>query len=219
MGGKKISVLPGQVYSMLTTLREVEPYISTNNEKVRMFECQCSCGEIKSIRLSALRSKRTKSCGCLAKKTARETCVKRNTSHGLTKHRLYFTWHNMMDRCYSVKVKNYHLYGRRGISVCERWHDVRNFIEDMYPAWKTGLQLDRTNNNGNYEPENCRWVTPAVNLRNKRTNVMIEFNGKVKCLTDWGKEFGMDKKTVAYRVKNGISLDAPIRKRNRKVKK
>lgn len=89
-------------------------------------------------------------------------------SKGLKKHRLYNTYMNMMRRCYNVNNKNYIEYGERGITVCERWHSIEIFIEDMYPSFKEGLTLDRIDVNGNYEPSNCRWVTKEVQARNTR---------------------------------------------------
>ena len=74
----------------------------------------------------------------------------------------------MKTRCINANSKSYKDYGGRGIKVCDRWHDVRNFIEDMYPTFKEGLMLDRINNNGNYEPSNCRWTTMTVQGRNTR---------------------------------------------------
>jgi len=77
-----------------------------------------------------------------------------------TEHPIYIAWRNMKGRCYNPSRYNYHKYGGRGIKVCERWFNLYdNFYEDMFPTWKEGLQLDRIENNGNYEPGNCRWST------------------------------------------------------------
>lgn len=86
--------------------------------------------------------------------------------HGLWNHPLYGTWRAMMNRCYNPNDKRYATYGGRGISVCERWHDVGNFIADMSPR-PEGLTLDRTDNNGNYELTNCRWVDMLTQARNR----------------------------------------------------
>lgn len=87
------------------------------------------------------------------------------SKHLLWNHELYPTWHSMMQRCYRESNHKYRLYGARGIIVCERWHDVRLFVEDMHPRPKN-TSLDRINNNGNYSPDNCRWATPVQQARN-----------------------------------------------------
>lgn len=93
-----------------------------------------------------------------------------NYKDGLSNHRLYGVWNAMMQRCYRDNFKAYQYYGGRGIKVCERWHVLKNFIEDMFPSFKEGLQLDRINNNGNYEPANCRWLSRSANNKNTRTS-------------------------------------------------
>lgn len=98
-----------------------------------------------------------KSCGCLTTAT-----------HGLRSHRLYKTWAGMKHRCYNEKNPKYKHYGARGIEVCERWLDVKNFIEDMYSSFEEGLTLDRIDVDGDYEPDNCRWATLNTQARNTR---------------------------------------------------
>lgn len=91
--------------------------------------------------------------------------MKRKT-HGLSRHTLYSVWHNMKQRCNNKNNKDYVYYGNRGIKVCDRWMDVTNFINDMSPTFKDGLTLDRINVNGNYQRENCRWVSMIIQTRN-----------------------------------------------------
>lgn len=127
--------------------------------------CICDCGCFTNVLSANLVSGKTSSCGCLRK----ELTAERAKIHGLYKHPLYDVYHNMVKRCYCGKNINYYNYGGRGIKVCDRWLDsINNFIEDMSPLYKHGLTLDRINTNGNYEPSNCRWVTPQENSFNTR---------------------------------------------------
>ena len=126
----------------------------TSNKKARYGIYKCHCGNEFKTDCRSVKRKRTKSCGCS------------RSTHNLTNHRLYNTWSHMMSRCYSEKCTGYKDYGQRGIKVCERWHDVKNFIDDMYPSYIEGLSIDRINVNGNYEPSNCRWANDNIQARN-----------------------------------------------------
>ena len=113
--------------------------------------------------------------------------MKRKT-HGLSGHILYAKWVNMMHRCYSKNNKRYFDWGGRGITVCDKWHNVANFIEDMYPSYINGLTLDRKDNDKGYSKDNCRWVdksTQVINQRIRRTNT----SGYVG--VTWAKNKGM----------------------------
>lgn len=97
-----------------------------------------------------------------------ENNTQKNKQHGLSGHRIYNTWAHMIDRTSNPNCDRYHDYGGRGITVCDRWHDITNFIEDMYQSFEEGLTLDRIDVNGNYEPANCRWATATTQQRNSR---------------------------------------------------
>jgi hypothetical protein len=86
----------------------------------------------------------------------------------ISKHRLYNAWRNMMNRCNNKNNPTYKYYGERGITVCDRWIDAKNFIEDMYPTYIEGLTIDRIDNNGGYSKNNCRWTTKKIQTRNTR---------------------------------------------------
>jgi len=100
-------------------------------------------------------------------------------------HPIYTAWHSMKTRCSNPKCSDYKYYGGRGIKVCDRWMRFENFRDDMFSAWQPGLQLDRINNDGNYEPENCRWVTKSVNTKNRRNRA--EFQSPYPGIT-WDKQ-------------------------------
>ena len=128
---------------------------------------KCYCGNEFKTRVENIKSKNTKSCGCYNLQIIRDRNIK-NSTHKMTNHRLYSTWHKMMKRCYNKNNPSYIDYGDRGITVCERWHDVKNFIEDMYPTYKEGLTIDRKENDLGYSKDNCRWSNRTIQSRNKR---------------------------------------------------
>lgn len=121
--------------------------------------CECDCGNKTTVVAGSLRRGLTKSCGCLNREI--------KTKHGNSQNEIYHTWVNMLLRCNSEEHHAYKDYGARGITVCDRWSDVSKFILDMGIRPK-GTSLDRINNNGNYEPNNCRWATKEDQVRNTR---------------------------------------------------
>jgi transposase-like protein len=111
--------------------------------------------------------------------------------------RLYNLWTTMMHRCYNVKRKKYGNYGGRGIRVCEEWHEPNAFIEwAMMNGYRPGLQIDRIDNEKGYSPENCRWVTPKENSRNKRNTRYLTINGITKCVTEWCETIKISQYTI-----------------------
>ena len=123
--------------------------------------------------------------------------------------RLYNVWCAMKERCYNPRNKSYERYGARGISVCEEWRkDFSVFAEWAEShGYEYGLTIDRIDGNGNYCPENCRWVTPAQQNRNYSRNHMITYNGETKCLADWADQYGINRATMYLRIKRGKDLD------------
>lgn len=107
---------------------------------------------------------RSSSCGC------RKGRFVHGFSSASERHPLYWVWKGMVERCTKPENKNYKRYGGRGIKVCDEWLDAQTFIQwGLSHGWQSGLQIDRTNNDGGYEPANCRFVTAAVNVRNRST--------------------------------------------------
>jgi hypothetical protein len=128
--------------------------------------CICDCGAVKSIRAEHLRSSRTKSCGCLKTERWRQFATK----HGLHRTAEYTAWQNMRARCLNENHKRFRDWGGRGISICERWNDPVKFIADMGARPSPEHSVDRINNDGNYEPGNCRWATAMEQARNRGRN-------------------------------------------------
>lgn len=112
------------------------------------------------------------------------------TTHGLTGHPLYCVWKGLRERCRSPKNRNYFRYGGRGIKVCEEWNtDFKCFVDwSLANGWKPGLQIDRINNDGNYEPGNCRFVDRIVNVNNTRKNRRVLAFGETRTVTMWSRD-------------------------------
>lgn len=114
------------------------------------------------------------------------------------------SWEDMMSRCYKTAHKKYFRYGGRDISVCDRWHKFDHFLEDMGEK-PLDMSLDRINNDGHYEPSNCRWATPTQQAQNRSNNVNITINGETCCLSEWSRRSGISRDILKRRWLNGCS--------------
>lgn len=170
------------------------------------WQCLCDCGGVHIVSSSNLKKGRVQSCGCLVRNGA----LKGNYKHGLHGTAVYSSWHAMMDRCYNAKSANYARYGGRGIQVCERWHDVRNFLEDVGHQPKRGMSIDRIDNGRNYEPENCRWTTANIQSNNRSTNRLHTIDGTTKTQAQWADSFGVKQPTVCMRLKRGWTIEEAL---------
>ncbi len=157
--------------------------------------CHCGCGKEHDVSGYQLRIGRSKSCGCLRNNHLR---------HGYTRKGKvtaeWQAWNHMKQRCYNPNDSFYTDYGNRGIGVCERWrYSFDDFIADMgnkpNPAWS----LDRIDNGADYSLENCRWANPMTQAQNRRTVVWIEYNGERRCMADWARVTGINRRTIAQR--------------------
>lgn len=116
--------------------------------------------------------------------------------------KLYTLWQTMIHRCEDKKRAKYNDYGGRGISVCKEWHDPNVFMDWAFEnGYEEGLQIDRINNDGNYEPSNCRWVTLKENTRNRRNTVYLTINGETKCVSEWCETLEISPNTIYWWVK------------------
>jgi predicted DNA-binding protein (UPF0251 family) len=160
---KKIKYKQNQKINNLVFVKEIEPYISPSGEKKRKALFRCYCGNEFEAHIADVKSNKTTSCGCYK--------IQKATTHGLIKHPIYKVWADMKTRCYNPKHKHFHRYGGRGIKVCDDWeNDFKKFYDFCTQnGYKKGLEIDRINNDGNYEPKNCRFVTHIKNVRNRST--------------------------------------------------
>lgn len=132
--------------------------------------------------------------------------------------KLYRVWCGIKERCNNPNNKKYYRYGGRGITVCEQWQD--DF--DSFRSWalsngyEEGLTIDRVNNDDNYSPDNCRWVTRREQNRNYSRNHMITYNGKTQCISDWEAETGINRATILFRLKSNKPLEVVFDSRDRR---
>lgn len=166
---KAVKDLTGQRYGRLTVLAEVLP-----RTRPRFWSCLCDCGNEHKVSASNLLNGHTKSCGCYYRERRKTV----NVTHGAVGTKEYATWKGMKERCLSPKNKRYQRYGGRGISVCRRWSEsFEAFLEDMGYAPTSTHTIDRKDNNGDYEPSNCRWATPKEQANNRTSNIQVVYEG------------------------------------------
>ena len=164
--------------------------------------CKCDCGKEKIVNDKNLLRGATKSCGCFALEKRKSSHI----THNMTGTRLYKVWEAMKRRCYSPKCKSYKDYGARGITVCEEWKtDAKAFFDwALVNGYADNLTIDRIDNNGNYCPENCRFITRRENSINRRSTVWCMYEGCLYVQCDLKKKLGIGNKQVKQYV-----LDVP----------
>jgi hypothetical protein len=202
----------GKKFNRLTVLE----FVGTDKYGNTKFLCECDCGNRKVLLGSKVKGGRTKSCGCLHSETARNNTKKHLSSHT----KLYSVYAHILSRCFCKTNKNYHNYGGRGITVCEEWADKeKGFDKFKEWAYQNGYDenakfgnctIDRINNDGNYEPSNCRWADIKTQANNKRQNHLITFNGKTQNVTQWATELGFTNSTLFNRIRKGWSVEETL---------
>lgn len=133
--------------------------------------------------------------------------MRNKPKHGMKKTRVYRIWSGMIHRCKHA-IGN---YGRMGISVCSRWMDFRNFLDDMGHPPSQSHSIDRINNSGDYEPGNCRWATRCQQARNTSTNTVLEYDGAAMTIAEWSEKTGLKPATICVRIyKLGWSISKAL---------
>lgn len=202
--------LTGQTFNYLTVLH----YVGQKNGRT-MWKCRCECGNEVIVGSASLKSGNTKACGC-HQKDGWGT----NKTHGMTKTRIYRIWRGILNRCYYHSNKYYCNYGGRGIGVCDEWkNDFQAFYDwAMSNGYSNDLTIDRIDNDKNYCPENCQWVTRTIQMNNTRNNHLIEYKGDIKTIAEWAREMNLPYGIIRSRICTygwGVdkALETPVQKR------
>lgn len=200
----KVKYLIGQKKERLTLLER--------KGGIGVFKCEC--GEIKEIKVYNVFKGSTSSCGCLNIELSTKRIVGHNTKHGLSKiSPVRSVYYSMKARCYRKTCKEYPNYGLRGISICEEWlNSLEKFhIWSLSNGYKKGLEIDRIDVNGNYEPSNCRWITKKEQNSNKRNTLYVDFKGGKIKFVDLLKLTNIKKATIYSRIyKYGLSAEEAL---------
>lgn len=177
------------------------------------WHCICECGTEVEVTANGLKSGVSKSCGCLRKENLKTA----NTTHNRTKDPItgkvskeYRTWQNMKARCENPNHRHYHLYGGRGINVCDRWQSFAAFFEDMGSPPTDRHSIDRIDNDSAYTPENCRWATQRDQINNRKNTVFIEYNGERLPSSEWSARTGVPIKSIYVRLRLGWPVERAL---------
>ena len=210
----------GNRYGHWTVIERAE---NSKDGKTRWL-CRCDCGTIRSVDNGHLKSGASTNCGCEAfKKTSERNRVRKRTHGGTSgekQERLYDVHRSMKRRCYEPSNNSYHNYGGRGIKVCDEWlgeHGYENFrkwaMENGYDpnAERQECTLDRIDNNGNYCPENCRWVNAKIQGNNRNDNHILEYQGERHTVVEWAEKMGMLPVTLYARIRRGWPIEKALK--------
>ena len=203
-----------------SNFRDLTGQVIGNFEVIKLYDrkkdghvrwlCKClSCGNLTKLTSYELTHKKKKSCGCLTNNIISQ----KNTKHGLRQTRIYNIWAKLRARCYRKTDRLFSYYGERGIRVCEEWnsHFISFYNWALENGYEDNLTIDRIDVNGDYEPNNCRWVNMKAQCNNKRNNIIIMYKGKEQTLKQWCEELQVDYKLVHGRIKyRGWSIEKAL---------
>ena len=187
----------GRKFGRLTVLERTE-----NIGRLTAWLCLCECGTTKSVLAGHLQQARIVSCGCWKKENSKAKATK----HGKHGTKLHWVWLSMRQRCNNPKNKAYKNYGGRGISVCNSWGAFETFeIWALNNGYSEGLSIDRIENDGNYEPDNCRWIPLAEQNLNTRKNRLVDSPLGRMPLAELSRRSGVNYGTLLSRIEREVS--------------
>lgn len=200
-GGKRQTVRKGERYGSMTAL--------SNPDAEGLVKCVCVCGRQEEVASRRLMSYKSPGCNCKRKDSLRRIA----TTHGLSGTRTYRIWKDVVRRALGRKSRD--LYAERGITICERWRSYENFLHDMGEC-PPGLSIDRIDNDGSYEPGNCRWATAKEQNRNKRSTIIVNYKGQDIPLRELAERQNISARALRYRiVELGWSAEKAVETPNR----
>ena len=198
--GAKLDIPAGMVFGSLVVLNEVI------GSKIRKFKLRCVCGKECVSSLTTLRYKGRDSCGCLGRLRTIAAVVFAKRTHGLKKSCEYRTWNSLKDRCLNKNNIRYARYGGRGIAVDVRWLKFENFFADM-GIRPVGMSIERLDNNGPYNKDNCVWASAKEQANNRGTSRLLTFMGKRMTVTQAAEKIGINASTLFSRIASGKPED------------
>lgn len=193
--------ITGIRFGRLTVVKRVP---NLPNSSQTRWECLCDCGKVSYVSKANLMNGNSKSCGCYFKEIW--VANQKKPTHGQSRTLLYKKWVSMKRRCYDKNNDRYQHYGAKGINICKEWFEFVNFYKwAMSNGYSEKFTIDRIDVCGNYEPNNCRWVTIKEQNRNKTTTVYVELNGEKKSLGEWSEILNLPMSTLVSRRNRGRS--------------
>ncbi len=198
--------IPNSVYGEILFIEEIDSKRANSGNLQRMGKFKCYCGNIFERTIYEIVAQNTTSCGCKLNKNLK------SEYKGCTYTPEYKVWNNFINRCTNSKAVNWHRYGGRGITFCDKWRRFEGFIEDMGKRPSKNHSLDRIDNDGNYCKENCKWATYKEQTRNRSTNIYVIYKGEKKILKDVAIELNLDYQPIKRRLDKGLSLEQSINK-------
>lgn len=191
----------GVTDSKLIVVKRAQDRLYPNGRRIVRWECKCLCGSGKQIIATArdLRCGHSKSCGCVRT----ENVIKKCSTHRETDSRLYHIWRGIKSRCLNKNNKKYENYGGRGILICDEWLNSYESFRDwaMSHGYSDELSIDRIDVNGNYEPNNCRWVDAFIQANNRTDNFIIEYNHEKHTVHEWALITNISAENIYNRIK------------------
>jgi hypothetical protein len=205
---RRLKIEVGQRFGRLRVVRETDRAIYSSGQTHRMFVVLCDCNQELSVLLGSLRSGNTVSCGCYSRELT--AALKPGTRHGMSHTPTHKSWLSMRERAAGKSADKARNYQSRGITICERWATFENFLADMGERPR-GTTLDRIDNDGNYEPSNCRWADVKTQGTNRRTTRFVTLNGEQLSMTHAAAKLGFNYKTITdYGARRGWTLQQAI---------
>lgn len=199
--------LTGNKYGRLTVLK----LAVDERGKKKKWLCKCDCGNKVIVSGSNLRSGHSSQC----KQCALAELAEKKIKHGGTKTKLYYVWRGMITRCGDKSARAYMRYGGRGICVCKEWQDFGKFRDwALSNGYSDGLEIDRVDNDGNYEPSNCRWVNKQRNANNKSNNRLLTYNGETLTMAEMARKYNVPYKLLHKRLMRGMPIDDALYSEN-----